>query len=105
MNRRDFLSAATRGAAAAAAVATPALAATGAFGGEVYDRLAAQLAATRDALGRRLDTLVDELDGMSTRVQRLELQHQLLLYLLLVSLLLDGGLTWLVLHAPAAPLV
>ena len=104
MNRRDFLNAATRGAAATAAMATPALAAASAASSDLYDRLAEQLAATREALGRRIDGLGDDLGQVANRVRRLELQHQLLLYLLVVSFILDGGLTWLVLHAPVAPI-
>ncbi len=104
MNRRDFLNAASRGAVATAAFATPALAAAGAAGSDLYDRLADQLAAARDALGSRIDGLAGDLGQVADRVRRLELQHQLLLYLLVVSLILDGGLTWLVLHAPAVPL-
>jgi hypothetical protein len=105
MNRRDFLNAATRGAAATAALATPAIATAGATGSDLYDRLADQIAATREALGQRIDGLTGELGDLAGRVGQLELQHQLLLFLLVLSLVFDGGLTWLVLHVPAAPLV
>ncbi len=105
MNRRDFLSAASRGATAAAAMATPALAAAGAASSDLYDQLADRFEATRNALDERLDGLAEGLGAVAGRVQRLELQHQLLLYLLVVSFMLDGGLTWLVLNAPVAPVV
>jgi hypothetical protein len=104
MNRRDFLNAATRGAAATAAFATPALAAAGAASSDLYDRLSAQLTATCGALGQRIDGLADDLGQVADRVRHLEFQQQLLLYLLIVSFILDGGLTWLVLHAPVAPI-
>ena len=105
MNRRDFIAAATRHAAAAAAVASPALAAAASAGNDLHDRLAEQLEATRIALGERLDVITDDLRSVGSRVQKLELQQQLLLYLLLLSFVLDGGLTWLVMHAPVVPLV
>lgn len=105
MNRRDFLNAATRGAAATAALATPAIAAAGTAGSDLYDHLADQLNAAREALGARIDSLAGELGDVADRVSQLELQHRLLLFLLVLSLVFDGGLTWLVLHVPAAPIV
>ena len=104
MNRRDFIAAATRHAAVAAAIASPALAVAASVGNDLHDRLAEQLEATRNALGERLDVLSDELRSVGSRVRKLEFQQQLLLYLLLLSFVLDGGLTWLVMHAPVVPL-
>ena len=105
VNRRDFLSAAGRHAAAAAAVATPVLAATADAGSALYDRLADQLGTAREALEAQLDALSGELRTLGGRVSRIEFQQQMLLYLLLLSFVVDGGLTWLVMHVPAAPIV
>lgn len=104
MNRRAFIAAAGRGTAGIAAAAAPLLAATTTAGSDLHDRLAEQLEATRAALGARLDAFATEVRSMGGRMQRLEFQQQLLLYLLLLSFVLDGGLTWLVLHAPVLPL-
>jgi hypothetical protein len=104
MNRREFIAATGRRAAATAALATPLLATAAATGSDLHDRLAAQLEATRAALGARLDAFATEMRSLGGRVQRLEFQQQLLLYLLLLSFILDGGLTWLVLHTPVLAL-
>ena len=103
MNRRDFLNAATRGAVATAALATPALAAAGAAGADLYDRLTGEITALRDALGERLDNVAGDIGKVTDRVRRLELQHQLILYLLVISFVVDGGLSWLMLHSPVMP--
>ncbi|MDX1594099.1 MAG: hypothetical protein R3298_07615 [Gammaproteobacteria bacterium] len=103
MNRRDFLSAASRGATAAAAAATPVVATASLLGSDLYDRLAEQLAGTRDALSGRIETLAGELGDVVGRVDRVELRQQLLLYLLLLSLFLDGGFAWFLAHAPLVP--
>jgi len=105
VNRRDFLTTAGRHAAAAAAVATPVLAATADAGSALYDRLADQLGAARAALEEQIGALGGELRTLGGRVSRIEFQQQLLLYLLLLSFIVDGGLTWLVMHVPVAPIV
>jgi len=105
MNRRDFIAAASRGAAATVAVASPIVVAASAAGSTLHDRFGEQFESALGALGERMDAFTDDLRAVGSRVQRLELQQQVLLFLLLLSFVLDGGLTWLVMHAPVVPLV
>ncbi|HEY5789610.1 MAG TPA: hypothetical protein VIX81_03245 [Gammaproteobacteria bacterium] len=109
MQRREFI---TLGARHAAALAAPA-AALGAglaeaTGARLRDGLAeaeARLQQGLDALGSQLRGLGGEVRTLAGRVDRLQLQQQLLFALLLLALLADGGLTWALLQLPLPPAV
>lgn len=99
MNRRDFIRSASRSAAAAA---IPAAGAAIAGGSELYQRLSGQIDRTAESLRAGLGAMAASLEGMSARVDYLELRYRLVLVLLVVSMLVDGGMTWMLFHAPVA---
>ncbi|KAA3624255.1 MAG: hypothetical protein DWQ08_10620 [Proteobacteria bacterium] len=94
MNRREFI---RNSAQRAAAVAAPVAAVTLAGGGDLYDRLSGQI-------GKAAESLHTGLRGLSERVDSLEFKYRLVMALLVISMLVDGGMTWFLFNVPA-PLV
>jgi len=102
LNRRDFIRNASRQAAAAALpVAGAAVAGTS----EAYARLADQCSRSADALGAGMRELSSCFGHLAGRVDTLAARYRLVTLLLIVSLLIDGGMTWMLLGAPVAPAI
>ena len=102
LNRRDFIRNASRH---AAAVAVPVAGAAIAGTSEVYARLSDQLGRTADALGAGIRELSSSFGHLAGRVDTLEARYRLVMLLLLVSLLIDGGMTWMLLGTPVPPAI
>lgn len=102
MQRREFLRQSARQAAAAA---IPLAGAAAAGSADLYARLSGQLGETAHAIHQRIDSLTASLGTLSDRVDLVELKYRLVMALLVLSLLIDGGMSWMILSAPAVPAV
>ncbi len=101
MKRRDFLRDSARHAAAAA---IPLAGAAAAGGADLYHRLSEQLGQTAQALQARLDGMSATFGTLSERVDLVELKYRVVMALLVLSLIIDGGMSWMILSAaPVAP--
>lgn len=97
MNRRDFIRNSARSAAAAA---VPIAGAAVAGGSELYERLSGQIGRTAESLQASLREMSASLGAISDRVDYLELKYRLVMALLVISMLVDGGMTWMLFTAP-----
>lgn len=100
MNRRDFLRQSARQAGAAA---VPLAAAAVAGGSDLYAKLSDQVGETTQRLKSQIGALGESLSAMSGRVDTLELKYRIVMALLVLSMLVDGGMSWMLLTA-ASPL-
>ncbi len=102
MQRREFLRNSARQAAAAA---IPLAGAAAAGSADLYARLSGQLGDTAQALYQRIDGLTASLGSLSERVDLVELKYRLVMALLVLSLIIDGGMSWMLLSTTAVPAV
>ena len=102
MNRRDFLRNSARQAAAAA---VPLAGAAIAGGSELYDRFSEQVARTAESLQAEIRQLSASVGGIVDRVDVLEWKYRLVMALLVISLMIDGGMSWMLLTTPLPPVV
>lgn len=96
-NRRNFFRKITENAAfAAVSVTAPALAYAGDFSAEMKklsDNLNQKLSSRTEALGQRISDLGNRVDAASINQAYLQAQLHLIFLLLVISFLIDGGLS------------
>ncbi|GJL83137.1 MAG: hypothetical protein DHS20C01_27710 [marine bacterium B5-7] len=100
-SRRDFIRGAARTATAAA---IPMAGAAWATSTDVYDSLAEKMSATAVKLESGLKQLSGNVRSVAQRVDYLEARYRLIMALLIVSMMIDGGLSWMLLGGHALPL-
>ena len=90
MNRREFI----RQARDKAALATPLISAAGVASANLYEEFGQRLNDTTELLQDSLRRAQMATREVVARVDRIEFQQQLILLLLVLSFMIDGGLSW-----------
>ena len=90
MNRREFL----RQSRSAVAAATPFVSAAAVASTDLYRQLSEKFEKQAANVAETLGRLQQEARSVVARVDRIEFQQQLILALLVISFMVDGGLGW-----------
>jgi hypothetical protein len=94
MLRREFLGDALRGAAAAA---VPAAGIAASRTADLLQQLTAQAEQTAREMGAALQRQGARISAANRRLEALEWRYRLVMALLMISLLIDGGMSWMLL--------
>ncbi len=99
MLRREFLGDALRGVAAAA---VPAAGIAASRTADLLQQLTAQAEQTAREMSAALQRHGARISAANRRLESLEWRYRLVMALLMISLLIDGGMSWMLLtHTPA----
>ena len=101
MQRRDFIRSAVRTAGATAIpLASAALAQSTEFFSRVNEQIDKSIDKSAEIFQGQVKQLTSAIGRLEQRVDILELKYRMVMSLLVISLIIDGGTSWLLFNAP-----